>query len=86
MSRQKPDLTKSGQPRKRKAGGGRKPAAVPTAERQHINAHVTGQTWEIIDSIQVEQACSIGVAIDLLAASYKGANAADQATASGKHG
>lgn len=79
MSRKKPALTKAGKPRKRKAGGGRKPAAVPTSDRHHINAYITDGTWEIIDSIQVDQACSIGVAIDLLAASYKGANAASEA-------
>lgn len=66
MSRKKPALTKAGEPRKRAPGAGRKPSGTI-----RVVAYVKPPTYDKIDAKQVEQACTVGVALDLLLAESK---------------
>jgi len=66
MRRKKPALTKAGEPRKRAPGAGRKPSGTI-----RVVAYVKPATYDKIDAMQVEQACTVGVALDLLLAESK---------------
>ena len=61
MPRKKPALTKAGEPRKRSPGAGRKPSGT-----LRVVGYVQPATWAKIDALQLEQCCTVGVALDLL--------------------
>lgn len=63
MSRKKPALTKAGEPRKRAPGAGRKPSGTI-----RVVAYVKPSTYDKIDAMQLEQGCTVGIALDLLLA------------------
>lgn len=66
MSRKKPALTKAGTPRKRAPGAG-----APAKGNIRIVGYVTPATHDKIDAMQLEQGCTVGVALDLLLADSK---------------
>lgn len=66
MSRKKPALTKAGDPRKRAPGAGRKPSGTI-----RVVGYVKPATYDKIDAMQLEQGCTVGVALDLLLADSK---------------
>lgn len=66
MSRKKPALTKAGEPRKRAPGAGRKPSGTI-----RVVGYVKPAAYNKIDAMQLEQGCTVGVALDLLLADSK---------------
>ena len=66
MSRKKLSLTKAGQPRKRAPGAG-----APIKGNIRVVGYVKPATYDKIDAMQLEQGCTVGVALDLLLASAK---------------
>lgn len=66
MIRKNPPLTKAGEPRKRAPGAGRKPSGTI-----RVVGYVKASTCDKIDAMQLEQSCTVGVALDLLLADDK---------------
>ena len=64
--KKKPALTKAGEPRKRAPGAGRKPSGTI-----RVVAYVKPTTYDKIEAMQLEQGCTVGVALDLLLADAK---------------